>query len=146
MMSYASQQDMVLEFGDREVKLLTDRNNQGSIDTSVLQGALDYADDLIDAHLRSVVNTPLATPVPGEILNIALDLARYRLYDRGETPQVVKDRNDQALRLLRDYRDGKLQLPAGLAADEAAEGQVDVLRDDADRKFTLGSTWPGFEL
>lgn len=144
-MTYATAQSMVTEFGEREIRLLTDRGGAGQIDESVLQGALDHADRLIDAHLRGLVATPLTTPVPGEILSIAQDLARYRLYDRGETPEVVRSRFDQAMKMLRDYRDGRLQLPVGLIEDPESEGQVEALRNDDDRLFRLG-TWSGYDL
>lgn len=108
-MSYATQADLVTRFSEAELIQLTDRNPAATaIDTDVLQRAIEDADAEIDARLQARFTLPLAT-VPRLIVNIACDIARYRLYD-DRCPEHVQKRYDQALKLIDQIGRGDLEV------------------------------------
>lgn len=90
-MTYATQQDMVNRFGDREVIALTDRDNSGIIDAPVLQSALESADDEINTYLAGNYALPLSSALP-IVRDFACDIARYRLCS-GEVIETEEVRN-----------------------------------------------------
>lgn len=137
-MTYATQPDMISRFGEREVRILTDRDNQGLIDDTVLAYALAQADAEIDGYLQGRVGLPLAD-VPVLLVGIACDVARYRLAgtDIRET-DPIRMRYKDAIKLLEAIRDGRVQLgltPAGQPTPDA--GGVHVI--EGDRVFTPDS-------
>lgn len=90
-MTYALQADMQTALGDDELIQLTDRADPpvGAIDAAVLTRALEAADGEIDSYLAARYTLPLAS-VPTILRDCAVDIARYRLHDRG-VPDRVKD-------------------------------------------------------
>ena len=86
-MTYATQQNMIARFGQEELTELTDRDNAGVIDATVLGQALADANTEIDSYLASVCTLPLTT-VPPRLIKIAADIARYELYGARCTDQV----------------------------------------------------------
>ncbi len=86
-MTYATQQNMVDRFGSEELVQLTDRDNLGVIDATVLGQALADSDTEINSYLASVCSLPLVT-VPPRLTKIAADIARYELYGARCTEQV----------------------------------------------------------
>ncbi|MGL9774586.1 MAG: phage protein Gp36 family protein [Sodalis sp. (in: enterobacteria)] len=52
---YARLEDMVLRFGEQEVRILTDRDNTGEIDATALAGGLQAAADEINGYIRRVL-------------------------------------------------------------------------------------------
>lgn len=107
-MTYTTQQDMVDRFGQVELLQLTDRDNTGSIDTTVLNRALEDADTEINGHLEGRYTLPLVR-TPAILVTYACDIARYRLYDDRATEQVTK-RYDTAMKFLRLVAEGRLSL------------------------------------
>jgi phage gp36-like protein len=125
-MPYASQSDMVARFGEREVRILTDRDNQGLIDPAVLDYALAQADAEIDGYLQGRFALPLAS-VPVLLVGIACDVARYRLAgtDIRET-DPIRMRYKDAVKLLASIGKGELQL--GLSATGQATPDAGAVR------------------
>ena len=106
---YASQADMVARFGFTEMVQLTDKTNSATaIDIVVMGNALEDADAEIDARLQARYSLPLQS-VPRLLVNIACDIARYRLYDDRATDQVTR-RYEDALKSLDRISSGALQL------------------------------------
>ncbi|WP_406850671.1 DUF1320 domain-containing protein [Candidatus Arsenophonus nilaparvatae] len=90
------------------------------INDKVLNDAIRYADELIDAHLRGRYVLPLET-VPTVLRDMAVNLVSHRLYLRrpeGQLPEAIKEVYRGSLKMLEALRDGKLTL--GIAAS----GQV----------------------
>lgn len=114
-MTYAVQADMVAALGEDELIQLTDRADPpvGAIDATVLARALDAADGEIDSYLASRYTLPLAS-VPVILRDCAVDIARYRLHDRG-VPDRVKDEYKNRIAWLRDVAAGKASV--GLAPE-----------------------------
>ncbi|WP_243466188.1 gp436 family protein [Sodalis glossinidius] len=75
---YARRDDMVLRFGEREVRTLTDRDNTGEINAAVLAGGLQAAADEINGYIGGRYTLPLPV-VSSNLRGIACDIARYRL-------------------------------------------------------------------
>lgn len=104
-----------------------------SVNVDVVNGAIRYADELIDAHLRGRYTLPLAE-IPTVLRDIAVTLTRYRLYARrpeGAMPDTVKDDCKTALRQLEGIRDAKLTLgipSTGTDAPESGEFRVRARR------------------
>jgi phage gp36-like protein len=86
---------------------------------AVVQRALDDADNTIDSHIGGRYPLPIA-PVPEILERIACDLARFYLYD-DQVTETIQKRFDEAMKLLRDVRDGKSQLgPNGTTGEQPA--------------------------
>ncbi|GIX17702.1 MAG: hypothetical protein KatS3mg119_1888 [Rhodothalassiaceae bacterium] len=130
MAVYAQLQDLIDRVGAREITELTDRADPpaGAIDASVAERALADADAEIDGYLAARYDLPLS-PVPAVLTRLATDIARYRLWD-DRAPEEVRQRYEDAVRLLREIADGRHRLPvsapqaAGAGPAWAAPGRV----------------------
>lgn len=136
-MSYATQQNLVDRFGERELIELTDRSEppQGTVDAGVVAAALAAADSLIDSYVGRRYDLPLAS-VPAQIATVAGDIARYELHTDAPPERVVSAR-DAALRFLRDVAAGNAVLDVG--GEEPAASGDNVLTSGDDRVFTKDS-------
>lgn len=111
-MSYITHDDMVTEFGEREIIERTDRAIPPGdvIIDSVLDNAINHACSIVDAHLSGRYPLPLST-VPEFLKHLVLDLARCRLYDDHQ-PDHIKDRCATAMKLLGKISSGEISLGA----------------------------------
>ncbi len=121
-MTYATQNDMVERFGNDEILQLTDKNNSGVIDVTVLGLALADADATIDGYLAARYSLPLAS-IPAAIPMRAADLARYYLYGL-QVPEQVKARHDDAILWLTQVSKGYIELGIDAPTQAAEVGQV----------------------
>jgi phage gp36-like protein len=120
-MTYATLDDMVTRFGQAELVQLTDETLQATaINYEVLERAIADADAQINARLQVRFKLPLQT-VPLLLVNVACDIARYRLH-AARAPDHVSKRYDDAIKQLEQVRKGELDL--GLDALDATT--VDV--------------------
>ena len=117
-MTYATQQDMVNRFGDREVIALTDRANVGVINAAVLAQGLTAADDEINAYVAARYSLPFAT-VPLLVRDFACDIARYRLCG-GEVTETeeVRNRYKDAIDFLKRVASNQVTLGLNAASAE----------------------------
>lgn len=114
-MAYATQADMVSEFGESEVIALTDRDNLGTVDAALLQDRLEKASGEIDAYLVKRYAVPLAVVSP-LIVTYCCDIARYRLSGAQVAEvETVRNRFKDAVHFFEAVRDGKIDLGSGLA-------------------------------
>ncbi|MEC4750047.1 DUF1320 domain-containing protein [Methylomicrobium sp. Wu6] len=124
-MSYCTRDDLITAFGETELIQLTDRNNAGVIDTSVLSVALAKADADINRRLRAKGWPLPLVSVSEDLNNLAKDLSRFHLHDN-VIPEVVQKAYDRAIKALDDYAKGLLQLDIGLPdTSPASAGDVD---------------------
>ncbi len=107
---YATRDDMVTRFGEREVIALTDRDYAGQINDTVLTEALVNATAEIDGYLGGRYPLPMATP-PKILTGYACDIARYRMCgaDAVET-ELIRDRYKDAIRFLELVAAGRVTL------------------------------------
>lgn len=127
-MTYATQADMVSNYGEREVVCLTDRDLLGVINAAVLADALGIASDEIDAYLNGRYALPLLT-VPRLLKRLCCDIARYRLCgsDAQET-EPVRNRYRDALKTLAMVKAGTLTLGLDPSSQEVPErGTVQII-------------------
>ena len=114
-MPYATQSDLAARFGEAELLQQTDLTGTGAINGQAVEDATDLtrkdASALIDGYVSARYSLPLAV-VPGLLVGVCCDLARYALYIEA-VPPIVQQRRDQAIATLRDISLGKLRLDVG---------------------------------
>ncbi|KNC93291.1 gp436 family protein [Trabulsiella odontotermitis] len=144
-MSYATYQDMVEYFGEREVRLISDRDKNGKPDPLVVEGALQTADGEIDSFIAGRYSLPLRE-TPRVLVGIACDIARYRLVgtERIETT-VILERYKMAIRYLEKVAAGTVTLGSGVNTGTTVESGEDAVQFcvGAARQFTRRSTRGG---
>jgi phage gp36-like protein len=121
---YTSPEALVAAFGETELVELTDRATPraNQVDEDVALQACERASVEINAALATRYTLPLAQ-VPALLSYLALDLARFYLYDR-EPPKLVQMRFDSARASLLALATGKQALGpdvAGLAVRPAPQ-------------------------
>jgi phage gp36-like protein len=135
-MPYATLQHLVERFGQQELLELTDEDGSGVIDEVRVGRALSDADAEINSYLAGRYTLPLAQS-SDELVRLACDVARYRLYDNRATDQV-KERYDGAIAKLRDIARGLASLGIDQASKPVAEaGSVKYIAPD--RVFNANS-------
>lgn len=107
-MRYATQQDMVDRFGEQEMIELTDRDDTGAIDATVINKVLDDASAEIDGYIGGQADLAAGDP-PAILVSRCCDIARYRLYDEAASDQVSK-RYDDAIAYLKAVAKGDISL------------------------------------
>jgi len=125
-------QGLVDRFGEEQLLLLADRDNDQVLDADVIAKAIGDADGIVGLHLRGRYALPLS-PVDDVIVNIVCDLARTALYGKGtDVPEAVLDRDKAARALLKLMASGELVLTAAAAsADEDLPGlDPEAVSDD----------------
>ncbi len=138
-MTYATLQDLIDEFGGREVIALSDRDGDGVADADVITRALEKADEEINGFLEGRYPVPLALPAPALIVDIACRLARHKMTGGGGANRTEDIREDylDATKRLAQIRDGKLGIGLTPAASPVATDGA-VLIDAGQRTFTDG--------
>ncbi|HHR6128521.1 TPA: gp436 family protein [Providencia alcalifaciens] len=107
---YATQDDMVKTFGERECVSLTDENMTGSVDAEVMENALQRASAEIDGYLVGRYSLPFADGAR-ILTGRCCDIARYHLataYRR--LSNEIQARYDDAIRFLVKVAEGKISL------------------------------------
>ncbi len=142
-MQYATQQDLIDRFGERELIALTDPDNL-AVRAERVQLALDDAQAMADGLLARVYSLPLAgcakpAPVQGnpgavvyvpppQLTRAVCDVARYYLYDQLAPEHEVYIRYKAAERELQAIADGKAVLTCpwgGMPGVLLSDGGVD---------------------
>lgn len=120
-MSYASLADLVMQFGEHEVLMLADRNQDGIADAIVIDNVLRNASDTIDSFLSARYVLPL-TMVSSQLVDVCCDIARYKLCggDSRET-DAVRARYHDALKTMADIREGKRDIGLTIAGQAIAD-------------------------
>ena len=107
-MSYCTQADLIKVYRNSQQELiqLTDTNNTGVIDTTVLNQAIARVDAEINGYLMAYL--PLAD-VPANLVYLACDMVRYYLYGDQMIPQV-ETLYKSAVQYLKDVAAEKIPL------------------------------------
>src|SRR5450830_635439 len=114
-MSYATLQDMIDEFGLREMQSIGDPDGTGTVDEARVGNALNKASEQIDfaagqrCGLPLVINTPAVATF---LQQLCIDIARYRLTGSSgiTATDEVKDRYKEADIKLQHIISGKILL------------------------------------
>jgi len=107
-MSYCTKQDLIDRFGENELVDLTDRDNLGVINNTVLDQAINDASAEMDGYLGGRYQLPLAT-VPPVLKALCCNVARYKLYDE-QASELVTKRYDGAIKFLFSVSKGEISL------------------------------------
>lgn len=123
-MSYASASDMIARYPNRDLVQLTNEDpTQTTVNTAMLQQALDDASAEIDGYLEGRFAMPLSDP-PAALNRLACDIAMYRLQSLRPLRDIedARKRYEDAVTLMTRVAKGELTL--GLAADDIAPEQA----------------------
>lgn len=125
-MIYATQADLIAQFGESEMISLTDRVMVGVVDAAVVAHALQRASATMDGYLARF--SIQAGAVPSQLVDICCDIARYKLSGAEVTEtDPTRVRFKDALKTLEQIRDGKIDIgltQAGQAVAETATVRV----------------------
>uniref|UniRef100_UPI0011A04266 gp436 family protein n=1 Tax=Yersinia rohdei TaxID=29485 RepID=UPI0011A04266 len=107
---YATRQDMVDAFGERECISLTDRDFTGQIDDHVMDVKLTQASAEIDSYLAGRYPTPWPD-TPGILVGRCCNIARYLLCGAGtQNTEDVRERYEDAIRYFERVAAGTVTL------------------------------------
>ena len=135
-MPYANLQDMIEAFSAEELLIVADDNDDGQIDESSVNQALDKASAKIDLYIGTRYDLPLPVNLPDRTVTLlkelACDLAIFRLSndtvgDSDKKTQANKDAIDTLTRI----SEGKLKLAIN-TQDTDADGTEDAQADIAE--------------
>lgn len=157
-MQYATVQDLIDRFGERELIQLTDSEAIAEVQPAKAQRALDDAQAYADGFVGRIYRLPLAgcskpAPVPGnpsavdfvvppQLMRICCDVARYYLYDNLAPEHEVYLRFKGAERELQAIAEGKTLLSCpwggqpGLQLAGDAPGDSEVFHSFSPRSIT----------
>lgn len=126
-MTYCAQDDILEQVQENVLINLTDDNDAGVVDSTIIARAIEDAGAMIDAYCQRRYTVPLS-PVPPMIRRLAVDLAIYNLYSRRDLmpPKVREDRQQAAVRFLEKASAGQIDLGAATPAREQSSHGVDI--------------------
>lgn len=131
---YATLEDLVERAGDREIRDIADRDRDGIPDATVIAGALQDADNLVNTYVGAKYPTPLAT-VPPIVTTWAVSIARYVLHRNGAPEHVQTDYKD-AIAALKDVARGVATLPVAPGDPGISSNSATVMAEHPDQVFT----------
>lgn len=136
-MTFAVPSDLVTRYGEEEIRLLADRDNDGILDAGVVEAHLVDADAEIISELAGVVAISVDSP-PLTVVRLACQIARYRLYG-ANPPEAARNDYKDAIAFLRQVRDKKASLDGGAANPVAtATPSYAAASEPGSRIFTRG--------
>jgi phage gp36-like protein len=110
--AYATQADLVpLRMTAKDLTELTDDDNTGTINASLVSAVLEEASGRVESYCRNRYATPLQAS--DDVQSLTLDIAVYLLFSRRRETNVgetVKTRFDQAIAFLKDIASSKASL------------------------------------
>lgn len=152
-MTYAIPQDMIDEFGLREMQIIGDPDGTGEVVTARVENALNKASEQIDFSAGQRCALPLAVTTPAVatfLKQLCLDIARYRLTGSSgiTATDEVRDRYKEADAKLAQIIAGKIILcdqtglketggSGGLQPANLTAGEAEF--DAAPRRFGSGA-------
>ena len=136
MAVYASAQDIEDAYGLDWLIISSDREGDGTEDSTSVSQALTDASAEIDSYVAAKYDLPLAT-TPTRFVKLAVDMAVYHLStDAGVLTEEKRQRYDDAIRWLRDLDKGVLSLGLEDPPSSVGGGAKLVASDTTARLFT----------
>lgn len=137
-MAYSKDEDLLKEMSESELAKLTGDPAGEEINTERTSYARSLADTLIDAYLNGRYYTPVSEPVDPLIIKLSIDLTFVNLYEihyqRSQISQTVTFRKLNAIRLLKDIREGIVHINAKAYSDTKPP-IITTNREGKERKF-----------
>lgn len=106
-MPYATQQDIIDQYGENELIIAADHDLDGEVDVDVVARALAGASEEIDAYLVGRYTLPLPTP-PAILKPLCVDIALYKVSTGTAVTDEKRRRYDDAVKLLSKIAKGEL--------------------------------------
>lgn len=135
---YCELQDIQKFMDNPTLVQLTDDNQTGVIDQSVIDEAIIYSETLIDGYLRSRYTLPL-NQTPKIITFIALDLSIHRLYSRRlatDMPDSINEKYKTAIKVLEQIQKGIISLGIETSSTAPELGEYRGNKSFQDREFS----------
>ncbi len=130
-MAYTNKEYFLARKNEDDLNSLTGSNDDN------LMTAIEDADELIDMHIKEVVNgTPLTEP-PKIIKRCSYDIALFYLYDRSayvDVPVLAEKKYKDAIKFLESIRDGIMTLE-GLPEEEGVSAENSIFWKPAVNNF-----------
>lgn len=118
-MSIITQADMLEEFEEAELVILTDRERLGQLNVARLEKAIRNAEDEAE---KKVLPIDLSAGTPsGYLKRVMCDIARYTMY-KDHAPEEVYRRYKAAMSFLTDARQNPDMLGDGYATQVGDKG------------------------
>ncbi|MFH1049314.1 MAG: DUF1320 domain-containing protein [bacterium] len=114
-MSYSVDNDLLFEFSESELAILTGDPTGTTIDWDRVEFARINADRTIDTYLWGVYQVPFTEePVPPLVIKLSVDLTVVYLYEiaykNSSVPNSIIWRRIYAIKMLKDLREGVITL------------------------------------
>lgn len=120
-MPYSTDNDLLKEMSVSDLAKLTGDPTGTEINTERTSYARSTADTLIDAYLNGRYQTPLSDPLDPLINKLSIDLTFVNLfeiyYQKSQISQTVTFRKLNAIRMLKDIREGIVHINAKTSSD-----------------------------
>lgn len=115
-MTYATKQNCIDRYGTDLVVTVTDRDNTGSIDETILGKALLDADNEINSYVAGIPGYPF-DPVPDSFEQKACDMAIYfAALPASAATDAMRQRYEDAIKYFSAVASGKIRLPYSAGA------------------------------
>lgn len=122
---YATRQQMEDAYGEEQITLLSSRDLE--VDEDSISRALTDASSLIDSYIARRYPLPLAFAAP-VLVRPCVDIACYYLAQRATLlTEELRQRYDDAVKLLRDIAGGRAELSLDRDADDRPESGPQVI-------------------
>jgi phage gp36-like protein len=136
-MAYNTQDDIAAEIPADVLIQLTDDQNLGVADDTVIARVLARASAEVDGYCSSLYDVPL-DPVTAFIRGLDLDIAVYHLFSRRENvPENRLTRYNNAVKVLKLIAGGDIQLGASGPGSPQQSGQNIAIAPAAEEIFTM---------
>lgn len=98
MASYTTKEDVLGDIQMADLISLTDDDETGQLNETVLNKLIESASSLIDSKVSNIYTTPFSAPYPSAVSSACLTIVCYRLFRRREVP-------DEKNKFYGDYKD-----------------------------------------
>lgn len=110
-MAYATLQNIIDYYGNDQLLITFDRDNNGVVDSEIVAAALDRASAEIDGYLTGRYTVPLVEPVPEILIGFCVDIALYKgAFNPALVTEEKRKRYRDAIRYLEKVAEGRITL------------------------------------
>jgi phage gp36-like protein len=123
-MAYATLADILEQIDETTLTSLTDDHLLDIVDATAVERSIANADAVIDGYCGDRYTVPFY-PVPPLVRMYSVDLAAYNLYSRRthiDMPEVIAERQKQALAYLRLVQKGDASVGVAIVSDGGSAG------------------------
>ncbi|BDQ03497.1 DUF1320 domain-containing protein [Ignavibacterium sp.] len=136
-MAYINQEILERYISREELTRLTDDSNNGSVNPTVLDEAINVASNEFDNYLRDIYDTlQFPFPLPDMLTQIIVDITIYNLYKRRyrlDMPESITKIYETAIDKLSKISRGEIQLTL---PKKSTAGFIKINKTDSDRLFS----------